>query len=580
MTATTATPAAAPVGDDWTELRTAALLGTDRRPLPAPVGSTALLAAADAIDRTDQATALLDLAALAAVRRRAGALADPAPELPEPAPADPRPEVTEAAARRLSVLLGGRSAVTTANLAELLPQWLAVAREHEYRLPPALVPALLDAARARSELRPDAVALAGPLGRWLAARNTEWRFVARTVAETAGTAGTAGTAEAPEATPAPAAGNPTGNPGDAPDAADAADADGRGGAESGDQLWQEGLFAERVTHLTRLRRRDPAAGLALLRSTWSTERAEDRVLFLDALQDGLSLADEPFVEAALTDRSKNVRATAAELLSTLPGSALAARMAERARAAVHLESAPGRIVVTPPAECDAAMQHDGIPVKSPTGRGERAWWFGEIVAAAPLSLWTADTGLTPDELLRLPAADGDADWTDDLREAWARAAVRQQDATWARALLGPAPKPDRADRTPGAPARLLAVLPPAERATWTAAFVRTHGLGDAFQLLGACATPWTPPLSTAVVAALERAATTGAYPWSHSGVLGMTERALAPETAPAVEALAAGASPDTAWADTFGRLAGTLRFRAAMLDELTGQPHRASSTEH
>ncbi|MFG2818903.1 DUF5691 domain-containing protein [Kitasatospora sp. NPDC048365] len=584
-TAATATPAAAPVGDDWAELRTTALLGTDRRPLPAPVGSTALLAAADAIDRTDQATALLDLASLAAVRRRAGALADPAPELPEPAPADPRPEVPEAAARRLSVLVSGRSAATTANLAELLPQWLTVAREHGYRLPPALVPALLDAARARSELRPDAVALAGPLGRWLAARNTEWRFVARTVAETAETAETSETAEAPEATPAPATptatGNPTGTP-DAPDRSGTADAGGTGGtggtggrsgAESGDQLWQEGLFAERVTHLTRLRRRDPAAGLALLRSTWSTERAEDRVLFLDALQDGLSLADEPFVEAALADRSKNVRATAAELLSTLPGSALAARMAERARAAVHLEPAPGRILVTPPAECDAAMQHDGIPVKSPTGRGERAWWFGEIVAAAPLSLWTADTGLTPDELLRLPAADGDADWTDDLREAWARAAVRQQDAAWARALLGPAPKPGRADRTPGAPARLLAVLPPAERATWTAAFVRTHGLGDAFQLLGACATPWTPPLSTAVVAALERAATTGAYPWSHSGVLGMTERALAPETAPAVEALAADASPDTAWADTFGRLAGTLRFRAAMLDELTGQPH-------
>lgn len=178
---------------------------------------------------------------------------------------------------------------------------------------------------------------------------------------------------------------------------------------------------------------------------------------------------------------------------------------------------------------------------------------------------------------RQPSPDGrgtdpaDGTWTDDLREGWARAAVRQHDADWARALLGPAPRPGRdgrTARTAGAPAKLLAVLPAPERAAWTAAFIQAHGLGEAFQLLGACATPWTPPLSTAVVAALERAARSGTYPWSHSGVLGMTERALAPEAAPAVEALASDAAPDTAWAETFARLAGTLRFRAAMLAEL------------
>ncbi|WP_404869379.1 DUF5691 domain-containing protein [Kitasatospora griseola] len=518
--------AAALAGDQWADLQGAALLGTDRRPLPEP--GTPL---AESVDRTDPATALLDLAALAAVRRRAGALPAPAVDAPAPAPDDTRPALPEPAARRLAVLLGTRGGHgSTANLAELLPQWLAAARARGYRTPPALVPALLDTARARSELRGDAVTLAGPLGRWLAPQNPDWRYVTRT-------------------------------------AADHDDLD-----RPGELLWQEGLFAERVTHLTRLRRTDPAAGLALLASTWPTERAEDRVLFLDALQDGLSGADEEFLEAALGDRSKNVRATAAELLSTLPGSALAARMADRARAAVRF--AAGRLHITPPDACDAAMQRDGIPVKSPTGRGERAWWFGEVAAAAPLALWTADTGLTPDRLLAVPTVDADGDggaeWAEDLREAWARAAVRQQNADWARALLGAPPRPGRESRTPGAPAKLLAVLSPAERAAWTAAFVQTHGLGDAFQLLGACATPWTPPLSTAVVAALKRAAELGSYPWSHSGVLGMTERALAPETAPAVEALAADTSPDTAWSDTFTRLAGTLRFRQAMLAELAG----------
>ncbi|MGW3046546.1 DUF5691 domain-containing protein [Kitasatospora sp. NPDC001175] len=549
-------------GDSWEELQTTAMLGTDRRPLPALTGSPALSAAAQAVERADAATALLELAALETVRRRAGAVAAEADGLPEPAAPDPRRELPEAAARRLAVLVGGRSSAgMVANLGELLPQWLATAREHDFRAPAALLPALLDAARARSELRPDAVALAGPLGRWLAERNPDWRFVTRTAVEPGRSASAAGGASG-------------GGGGTAP-------------ADPGDRIWEEGLFAERVTHLTRLRRSAPAAALDLLRGTWSTERAEDRLLFLDALQEGLSPLDEPFLEAALSDRSKNVRSTAAELLSTLPRSALAARMAERARAAVRLvrpagETGGTRLVVSPPVECDSAMQRDGIPPKSPTGRGQRAWWFGEIIAAAPLDLWTSDTGLTPEQLLRLPVVDADVDltgqggdgsvqagsWADDLREGWARAAVRQQHVEWARALLGPSPRPGQAGGTVGAPAKLLAVLPPAERAAWTAAFIESHGLGEAFQLLGACATPWTPPLSTSVVAALERSARTGAYPWSHSGVLGMTERALAPETAPAVEALASGAAPDTAWADTFNRLAATLRFREAMLTEL------------
>ncbi|MET8623190.1 DUF5691 domain-containing protein [Kitasatospora sp. NPDC004669] len=524
--------------DPWETLRTSALLGTDRRPVPATA-----LPLADAVDPSDPATALLELAALATVRRRAGALPVPAVEPPgPPAPEDTRPELPEAAARRLAVLLAGRTggSGTLANLAELLPQWLATARAQGLRPPAPLIPGLLDTARARSELRSDAVALAGPPGRWLAEQNPDWRFVLRTAP--------------PE---------PAGRPDDPTD----------------HRLWHEGLFAERVTHLTLLRRSDPAAGLELLRSTWSTERAEDRLLFLDALQDGLSPADEPFLETALGDRSKNVRATAAELLSTLPGSALALRMAERARAAVRLADSGTHLLVTPPVECDERMQRDGIAPKSPTGRGERAWWFGEVVAAAPLATWSRSTGLTPEQLLALRVGDSvdetSSSWADDLREAWARAAVRQHDVDWARALLGPAPVPPargagraRAQRATGAPAKLLAVLPPEERAAWTAAFIEVHGLGEAFQLLGACAAPWTPPLSTAVVTALARAAASGAYPWSHSGVLGMTERALAPETAAAVEDLAAGAAPDSAWSETFARLAGTLRFRAAMLNEL------------
>jgi Family of unknown function (DUF5691) len=488
----------------WTDLVTAALLGTDRRPVPAP----------------------LDRAATLTVGRRAGLRPGPAAPLAEPAPADHRQPLPEPARQRLAMLLparggGGTGAGQLANLNELLPQWLAAAARHGYRCPAALVPPLLDAARARSELRTDAVTLAGPLGRWLADRNPDWRFVLRT----------------------PVAGEQP--------------------AEPDPRLWQEGLFAERVTHLTRLRRRDPDAARELLRGTWASERAEDRLLFLDALQEGLSAGDEPFLEAALNDRAKNVRATAAELLSALPGSALAGRMARRALACVTLSATRdgARLTVHPPTACDAEMQRDGIPAASPTGRAERAFWLGEIVAATPLDTWAEAHG-SPAELLALPVSDA---WQQDLRDAWARAAVRQGDARWARALLslaGPEQIPV------GSAAKLLTVLPTTERADWTAEFLAGHGLADAFQPLVACPAPWPEALGRAVLGALEQVAETGGYPWSHSGVIGVAERALPPQAAAELSALADHAVP--AWAETFARLGATLRLRAAMLSELTG----------
>ncbi|MYR64087.1 hypothetical protein GTY54_50430, partial [Streptomyces sp. SID625] len=210
------------------------------------------------------------------------------------------------------------------------------------------------------------------------------------------------------------------------------------GPEDADEvrrLWEEGLFAERVALLTAVRRQRPDAARDLLATTWATERAEDRLMFLDSLRTGLGPADEPFLEQALGDRSRNVRSTAAELLSALPGSALAARMADRAAACVAVDHTGGTpaIAVEAPHECDASMERDGVVPRAPSGRGERSWWLGQLLEAAPLGTWSTRLGgRTPQEIVALPVAD---DWQGELHAAWCRAAVRQRDAVWARALL-------------------------------------------------------------------------------------------------------------------------------------------------
>ncbi|MEQ8142347.1 DUF5691 domain-containing protein [Streptomyces sp. OP7] len=531
--------------DRWGELVTTALLGTDRRTPPGVAPGP------------QAPSALLDAAAVATVRRRAGLRPAPAAERLRPAPEDPRPALPPAAARRLAVLLsdrpgasGGGRRGTAPDLMELLPQWLHAANARGFAAPPQALPALLDAARGRTDLRPATLRFAGPRALWLARLNPDWRFALR--------AAPGGSASAPDPTD----------------------------AEGIRRLWQEGLFAERVTLLTALRSRDPAAARDLLAQTWAVERAEDRLMFLDSLRAGLHPDDEAFLERALADRSRNVRATAAELLSALPGSALAARMAVRAGACVAVDRTRDvpTIVVEAPPECDAAMERDGVVAKAPAGRGERSWWLGQLVEAAPLDSWSRRLGgRTPEEIVALPVADG---WQDELHASWCRAAVRQRDAAWSRALLGEPSAPEAGG--PGAVslaerARLLATLDAGERAVWVAGFIETHGLSEAFQLLGVCAVPWAAPLGRAVVDALNIARDAGSYPWSFSGVMGLAERCLDPSEAGRLDALLAvpdepeDAAPGAGgyWSEAFQRLVTTLRLRAAMLAELTPPPASA-----
>ncbi|MFD5428881.1 DUF5691 domain-containing protein [Streptomyces sp. NPDC127084] len=534
---------------DWEELVSSALLGTDRRTPPSGVLSPG----------KEATVALLDAAAMHTVRRRAGLTPAAARPLPEPAPQDTRPPLPGPARRRLAQLLAGRAAPsgsggrrgTAPDLTELLPQWLAAANEKGYRAPASALPALLEAARARTDLRPAALRFAGPRGLWLAGLNSDWKFALRGAWGSATAGGPGGGA----ALPAPE--------------------DVMGVRK----LWDEGLFAERVAVLTSVRAHDPAAALALLSATWSTERAEDRLMFLDSLRTGLSDSDEPFLESALSDRSRNVRATAAELLSSLPHSALAERMAERVVSCVARDRSGGATVITveAPHECDAAMQRDGVVPVPPSGRGERSWWLGQLVESAPLAIWPQRLGgRAPEEIVALPVADG---WREELHAAWCRAAVRQRDPEWSRALLGaPSAPPASGPGTSSLAerAKLLAALSQRERADWVAAFISAHGLSEAFQLLGVCTVPWAGPLGRAVVDALDIARDAGSYPWSFSGVMGLAERCLDPGEATRLELLTAtpdeaeGASPGAGgyWSEAFQRLVSTLRLRAVMHAEL------------
>jgi Family of unknown function (DUF5691) len=138
----------------WEQVLAAALVGTDRRPLPD----------------------LLDAAAAHGLRRRAGVRPATGVAPPIPAPAESMPMACGPAIGRLAFLLddtaGGYGRDAKTRLA-LIEEWLDAGR----RVPGELLPALLDLGRRHRSLRPGLVGGGGARAGWLAAQRPEWAYL-------------------------------------------------------------------------------------------------------------------------------------------------------------------------------------------------------------------------------------------------------------------------------------------------------------------------------------------------------------------------------------------------------------------
>jgi hypothetical protein len=440
-------------GEAWERAVRAALLGTERQPAPvdAATGEPPLDAAAAALaDQTAEAR-LLGTAALLDAWRRAGqrAVRMAAPP-PEPAPEGDERPCSPAAARVLRQLLAGSPP-------PLLAEWMRLAERAGAAIPHELLPAVLDFGVRHAAVRADVARALGARGRWLAAQNPAWAYAGGLPDE-------------------PAEG------------------------------WETGTAEERVRILRHLRASDPAAGLALLRTTWATDAPRDRAAFVEALAVGLGMGDEPFLESLLDDKRKEVRAAAAALLATLPGSRLVGRMTERVEPLVQLKAPEGlvarikgdktRIDVELPAECDKAMRRDGVEPKPAYGFGERAWWLHQMLIAVPPSFWTARWRRSAADLL---AAAKNGTEGSLLVRAWTEAAIQARDAEWAEARLHTVSGRERI----GIVEPMAAALPPERLEPLVLQRLpadRLTAASIATEMLQAARHGWSPALTRAVVA--------------------------------------------------------------------------------
>lgn len=491
----------------WNALVRTAVLGTQREAAP-PMhlgddAFDALLAASN--DMTPEA-AVLKGAAVLGVARRAGAAAfDLAEAGHEAAPPDHLARCGPAAALDLVRLLGG------GRDAALLPEWLALAANAGRRVPEELLPQLLAFGAARRELRAAIVTVIGARGVWLAGQQPEWSYAA--------------------------------------------------GADDPERAWHEEGHAARVRALAALRARDPARARELLARGWEQEPPAERAAFVEALRTGLSEADEPFLEAALDERRKDVRIAAAVLLARLPQSRLAQRAIARAGALVKVKrrALGGRVLeVELPAECDQAMLRDGIEPRPPTGVGERAWWLEQIVGHVPPAHWASAHGLGAEAML---AAAARTDVADALFRGFARATANSADDNWRCAWIA---NPQLE------PALLSRALAGTARATSAYVTAVTRALDAnaprAAELPGTVPGPWDAGFSRSVVRFI-RAIVLAPGDWatwqSRRELLGLASARVEPGLSGVAEGWPENGAEErlrTAIAD----FCETVRFRAAM----------------
>lgn len=371
------------------------IAGTSRTPVPAQpeLAQAAPAALSPLIARlgegaADEARLWRTLAALD-LARRAGFLPVPpaAPVAVSVAAPDRLEAPTPHAESLLRQMLGGFHP-------QLVALWLRLAARQGRRLPHALLPAMLDLGARQPGLRPAIAAVADERGRWLAAHDPRWAYVAE-------------------------------NP---------ARGDDRAALRG---LFETGAPEPRAAALQRWRELAPGEARAVLEAGWKAEAPEARGQLLRLLATGLSAADETFLEAALDDRRKEARIAAVELLLLLPGSALVGRMRQHLAALVKVESRlllGKKLRVELPAEATKAMLRDGVGRDRTTHLGEKAGWLADLVAAMPLSHWSGLLDAAPAKALDLLAAN---EHRAALLYGLAAACLRAPaaDPEWTRALL-------------------------------------------------------------------------------------------------------------------------------------------------
>lgn len=373
------------------KLVTIALLGTEGQPaVEVDEGGELGRRLEQVLSREDrsQEARVLDAAALVFVHHRAGlVLPTSAQTMANTGEEDESPALGEQSAAHLPRVM--------ADFPVLFGSWLAAVAESGARVPHEYLPDLLDYLannyKRKSNLSLDQVGkVIGKRGHWLIGLNPDWSNLR---------AGIRGFVSL-----------------------------------DNEEIFQVGVFAERLAFLETLRDADPERARKMLESTWSEEAVNEKVGFIKILAYNLGPLDEPFLEMALADKRREVRQAAASLLGLLPESAFSKRM--KARLLEFVEFKKGifgkKIEVNLPEGLSADLKKDGLSVRQDADLGEKAGIVMQVISFVDPQWIVEKSGFDPVTLIKLAR---DNEWRQALLLGFVEASIRHRHQEFLEALL-------------------------------------------------------------------------------------------------------------------------------------------------
>ncbi len=256
-------------------------------------------------------------------------------------PPDHRPICSDEAMSYLRMMLAGR-------YEDMLPEWLRVLDRREERVPPEMIPALLEYGRKIRTLRSSILDVVGEQGKWLAwvIESRDWQWF---------------------------------EPHDV------------------EKRWNRGSFDTRVELIELLREARPDEARAMVADVWDEEKPQMKMSLLKALRCHLSAADDELFEKALDDESDSVREKAAEISAANLESSLHRRLLERAEALLSYDG--DKLTVTPPQQYDETMQRDGIKEQNRLRfEKDEHYWLHQILEHIPPQYWCMKWGIAVEAL--------------------------------------------------------------------------------------------------------------------------------------------------------------------------------------
>ncbi|MCA6611488.1 MAG: hypothetical protein IM516_05085 [Pseudanabaena sp. M158S2SP1A06QC] len=370
-----------------------ALIGTQRQAFTAISTNGNLGQLLANVDTSNQESALLSTVAIVTMYQQAGQLPITNHQLPitQPCELEDLPHCSNQTSYYLSLMLSGVHQ-------QLLPELLDRLANLGLRVHETSLPSLLDLGKRQADLRESISKGLGKRGQWLAVQNPEWNYV----------------------------------------------------ATEDESVWETGSNAARLMWLTKLRLQEPNQARQLLESRWKQESASDRAAFLEVLGNGLSMADEPFLEALLDDRSKEVRRVTVDLLTCLPESRFCQRAITRVQDLVKLqrEGNQSYFLIDLPETHTPEMLRDGIePKSSDVQIGDRTSWLLKILASTPLSFWSQHFTMSIEDLVKV-ANHSNNDHL--ILQGWIAAAQLTGNLVWLQALVESS-EPELVNRIAGQP---------------------------------------------------------------------------------------------------------------------------------